>query len=335
MDYVTVLLGFIFGAILIFARLNRFSTVSGAARWTDLAVPKTIALSLGVGAMLLALEISLGAAQFHVKPFIIGGIVLGGLIFGVGMAILGYCPGTLFITAGEGALDAMVGIVGGILAGIVYTVLLPSISGILGPDLGKLSLASVTGGEGYLYGILVVVIGVAFISAAMYLHRIEKTTNMKWLISGISLGIFNPLVFLTAVAGRPIGASTTYPYVGDLLTGITGNSYFEKISTPGFWEFKFLVGALLAGLIFSLVKGEFKFAMIPEGWAKLRGTSATNRAVWSFAGGFILVFGARMAGGCTSGHIISGGMQLAFSSLVFGIFVFAGLLLTGKYFFKK
>jgi len=335
MDYIIILLGFIFGAILIYARLNKFDTVSGAALWTDLTVPKTIALALGVGAILLALEINLGAAQFHVKPFIIGGIVLGGLIFGIGMAILGYCPGTLFITAGEGALDAMVGIVGGILAGIAYTVLLPSISGILGPDLGKLSLASVTGGEGYLYASLVVIIGVAFISAAMYLHRIEKTSNMKWIISGISLGIFNPIVFLSTVAGRPIGASTTYPYAGDLLTGITDNSYFEKITTPGLWELKFLVGALLSGLIFSLVKGDFKFTMIPEGWTKLRGSSVTNRAAWSFAGGFILVFGARMAGGCTSGHIISGGMQLAFSSLVFGIFVFAGLLLTGKYFFKK
>jgi uncharacterized membrane protein YedE/YeeE len=41
-----------------------------------------------------------------------------------------------------------------------------------------------------------------------------------------------------------------------------------------------------------------------------------------------------MAGGCTSGHVISGGMQLALSSLLFGAFVFAGLLITGKYFYK-
>jgi hypothetical protein len=41
-----------------------------------------------------------------------------------------------------------------------------------------------------------------------------------------------------------------------------------------------------------------------------------------------------MAGGCTSGHILSGGMQLSVSSLVFAVFVFAGLLLTGKYFYR-
>jgi hypothetical protein len=41
-----------------------------------------------------------------------------------------------------------------------------------------------------------------------------------------------------------------------------------------------------------------------------------------------------MAGGCTSGHVLSGGMQLAVSSLVFAIFVFAGLLLTGRFFYQ-
>lgn len=41
-----------------------------------------------------------------------------------------------------------------------------------------------------------------------------------------------------------------------------------------------------------------------------------------------------MAGGCTSGHILSGGMQLAFSSLTFAVFVFIGLLLTGKLFYR-
>ena len=45
--------------------------------------------------------------------------------------------------------------------------------------------------------------------------------------------------------------------------------------------------------------------------------------------------GPGMAGGCTSGHILSGGMQLAISSLVFTVFVFAGLLMTGKVFYKK
>ena len=331
----TLILGFIFGGILSYAKLNKFNTISGAARWTDLAVPKAIAVSIGVGILFLALEIGMGWAEFHVKPFILGGIVLGGLLFGVGMAILGYCPGTLFISAGEGALDAIVGIIGGFLGGIVFTAVLPYIGGVLGPDLGKLSLASVTGGTGLLYGLLVIIIGVIFIAGAFFLHRQEKTSDMKWLYSGIGLAILNSIVFLTVVSNRPIGASTTYPYVGDLLAGFTDNTYFEKITKPGTWEFVFLIGALLAGLVFSLLRKDFKFKMIHSEWEKTRGGSVGGRAMWAFAAGFILIFGARMAGGCTSGHIVSGGMQVAFSSLVFAVFVFAGLLLTGKMFYKN
>ena len=75
--------------------------------------------------------------------------------------------------------------------------------------------------------------------------------------------------------------------------------------------------------------------MIHDNWEKYKGNNFGKRAFWAFVGGFILIFGARMAGGCTSGHVISGGIQLAASSLAFAVFVFAGLLLTGKYFYTK
>ena len=74
-------------------------------------------------------------ATFHVKPLLLGGVILGGLVFGVGMTILGYCPGTLFVSAGEGAVDALVGIFGGLLGGLTFTISLPVIKGILGPNL--------------------------------------------------------------------------------------------------------------------------------------------------------------------------------------------------------
>ncbi|VAY88600.1 hypothetical protein CARN8_3350001 [mine drainage metagenome] len=52
-------------------------------------------------------------------------------------------------------------------------------------------------------------------------------------------------------------------------------------------------------------------------------------------GGVLLLFGARMAGGCTSGHIISGGMQLAYSSLLFALVVFLTFLTTGRLFYRQ
>lgn len=329
-----LIFGILFGAILQYANLNKYNVISGLATLDNFAVAKAIALAIGVGAILLSVEIGLGFASFHVKPFIVGGIVIGGLLFGTGMAILGYCPGTLAISLGQGSMDAFIGIIGGLLGGLVYTLLLPSINGILGPDLGSISLNSLVG-TGFLYYSLVFIIGIVLILSSFLLNKKDKIKDYKWLNSGIALAILNLIVFLTSIFNRPIGASTSYPYLSDLLTGVTDNDYFTKIQKPGHWELIFLEGAFLAGLIYSLIKKEFKFTLIYSNWEKHKGTSAIKRIIWSFIGGFILIIGARMAGGCTSGHILSGGMQFAVSSLVFAVFVFVGLIITGKFFYKK
>jgi uncharacterized membrane protein YedE/YeeE len=327
--------GALFGGILQYAHLNRFNVISGQAFLSDNTVAKTILVALGLGAIILNIEIGAGLAVYHVKPFILGGIILGGLIFGAGMAILGYCPGTLVVSLGEGSLDALVGIIGGLLGGLAFTLLLPSIHTILGPDLGKISLFSLTGSQPILFYVLLFIIGAIFIYLAFFINKLEKGKNMKWLYAGIAFAILDGIVFLTATTNRPIGASTCFPYLGDLLTGTTENKYYDKIQTSGNWEFIFLFGAFTMALVTSLIKKEFRFTLIYSNWKEQKGDSNINRIVWAFIGGFVLIFGARMAGGCTSGHIISGGMQLAVSSLVFAAFVFIGLLITGKLFYNN
>ena len=264
-----------------------------------------------------------------------GGIVLGGFIFGTGMAILGYCPGTVMVSAGEGSLDAMVGILGGLAGGLVYTLLLPELGGLLGPNLGTLSLHTAFAADPFLFYSLMVPSGLVFIGIAFVIHWLDKSTDKTWIFAGTALAILNTIVFATVVSDRPIGASTFFPYVADNIFGFTNNGYFTQITKPGSWEVLFLAGSFLSGIVISLLRKEFKIKMIHPNWERYKGTSYLKRAIWSFIGGFILIFGARMAGGCTSGHVISGGMQLAASSLAFAIFVFAGLLLTGKIFYSK
>jgi len=329
-----LIFGFLFGAILQFANLNKYNVISGLAVRKDFAVAKAIAVAIGIGAILLNFEIAFGLASYHVKPFIFGGIILGGLIFGAGMAILGYCPGTLAISLGEGSLDALIGILGGLAGGIVYTLLLPLIQGSLGPNFGNVSLNSIIGTNSLFY-ILIFILGGIFIGASFWLHKIEKGKDLKWLYSGIALALLNVIVFSSMSTNRPIGASTAFPYLADLVTGLTNNDYFTKIQKPGNWEIIFLFGAFIAGLIISILKKEFKLILIHDNWLYYKGKSVWKRIIWSFIGGFLLIIGARMAGGCTSGHILSGGMQLAFSSLIFALFVFIGLLFTGKIFYKE
>jgi len=332
--------GILFGVLIRYANLNRFNVISGDATLEDLTVAKTILMVIGVGAILLNIEIVLGLASFHVKPFILGGVIIGGVLFGIGMAILGYCPGTLPISLGEGSIDALIGIIGGLLGGLVYTLVLPYIQPLLGANLGQISLSSMLGNSSFLFFLVLLSFSIILVALAFILHNFEKRTvkdrilNYKWVITGIGLAVLNGVVFLASTTNRPIGASTSFPYVADYLASSTQNSYFQKIAGAGNWELIFLAGAFLASLVWALIRREFKFKAVYSRWEKAKGPSVPKRLVWAFAAGFVLIFGARMAGGCTSGHIISGGMQVAISSLVFGIFVFASFIITGKIFYR-
>ena len=326
--------GALFGLILQYAKLNKYNVISAQSTLKNNTVIKTILLAIGIGIILLNVIIGLGWASYHIKPFITGGIILGGLIFGSGMAILGYCPGTMAVSIGEGSLDAIIGAIGGLIGGLTFTLLLPYISPILGPNLGKISLYSLMHNHIIYYVISLIISGI-IIFFAFKINIGEGEKNSKWIISAVGLAVLNAIVFLKGTTNRPIGASTTYPYIADVIAGAKNNAYFSRIHTPGHWEMIFLFGAMIAAFIAALIKKDFKVKLIHENWRKYKGNSAIKRSLWAFIGGFILIFGARMAGGCTSGHILSGGMQLALSSLTFAIFVFIGLVITGKIFYKE
>jgi uncharacterized membrane protein YedE/YeeE len=301
----------------------------------DFRVAKTMGAAIGIGVILISLFVLLGWASYHTKPLILGGIFWGGLMFGTGMAILGYCPGTLPISMGQGSIDAFIGAVGGLAGGLVFTVTKPSIQPILDKNLGNHYLYENMINHPLAYFLISVVFGLGVIILTLIVNKREKAKNLTWLYAGIGLGILNAVMILDNVAGRPIGASTAFPYLADLMLGLTNNPYFNQIKAPGNWETFFLIGAFFAGLAYALVKKEFKLKLIYSHWKKYKGTSKTKRVIWAFIGGFILLYGARMAGGCTSGHILSGTMQFAKSSLFFAAFVFIGFLLTGKLFYTK
>jgi len=112
-------------------------------RLENLSIIKFMALTIAVGMLLV---FGLGAAgvgmHFDVKPLYVIGVALGGLIFGVGFAVGGYCPGTCVVGVGEGRKDAWFAILGGIVGALAFTVLY---SVLLGPliepmDYGKLTL---------------------------------------------------------------------------------------------------------------------------------------------------------------------------------------------------
>lgn len=318
-----------------YARVNHYDTISGMAVMKDWTAAKTMGLAIGIGAVLIAIVVELGLASYHVKPLLMGGTVWGGLVFGFGMAVLGYCPGTMAISAGQGSLDALVGIVGGLAGGLVFTLLQPAMAPLLGPNLGPQSLYNAVGGSGLGIHTFTVLFGVVVILCVFAVNRAEHSTDKRWIVTGTTIALLNMVLMLDSVAGRPIGASTAYPYVADVITGTTDNDYFRSISSPGLWEVWFLLGSLFAGTLYAAITRTFNVCLIHERWRQYKGDSKQRRVIWAFIGGFSLLFGARMAGGCTSGHILSGGMQLAKSGMVFAAFAFIAFLLTGKLFYRS
>ncbi|MFY9262143.1 MAG: YeeE/YedE thiosulfate transporter family protein [Arcanobacterium sp.] len=339
MDSLQILgIGFVFGLLISYGKMNRYDTIAAQSVFAKMNVMKTIAMAMGVGSILIMIEMSLGLADFHVKPFMLGGTLLGGLIFGIGMALAGYCPGTMPISVGQGSVDALVGILGGLVGGAVFTVLYEPLSSLM-TVLSKDTLFTLMGSTFSLgYQVLVVVLGIAFILATFVMHKLDVKNghvSKAWVVTGVGLGVLNTLLFYKGWQDKPLGASTSYPFVADNVFGLTDYEYYPSTIGSGQWQIWFLLGALIAGLIYAVATKSFKIEITHEFWNERRGTGKANRLIWAFIGGFLLILGARLADGCTSGHFLSGGMQFALSSYAFMVPTMIGFLVTGKLFYSK
>ena len=161
--------------------------------------------------------------------------------------------------------------------------------------------------------------------------------RLSWWGGGLLMALLLLFTFSTLGANRPIGASTYVPYYAGILFGMDPHkySYLQEIEKPGAWEGIMLLGALVGGFITSVfITKSFRFSVIPTAWKEYKNGSVVSRLLWSFFGGFLLIVGARLAGGCTSGHFLSGMSQTAFSSMIFGTVVLITLLVTGRFFYN-
>lgn len=139
--------GILFGFLLQKGRVLRYDKQMGALRLQDMTIVKFMLSSILVGMIGVYLLKDMGLASLSIKPAILGANLLGGLIFGVGWGLLGYCPGTSAGALGEGRWDALWGI-GGMLAGAAlfaeaYPFLKSNV--LTWGNLGKLTLPQVLG----------------------------------------------------------------------------------------------------------------------------------------------------------------------------------------------
>ncbi len=143
--------GLVFGFLLQRGGVTQYRVILGQFLWKDHTVLRTMLTAVVVGSIgiyaMLALPGIFGEVPLHVKPATVAANLLGGVIFGVGMALLGYCPGTGVAAMGDGSRHAIFGFLGMLFGTAVFAEVHPAISGTIlqAADLGKIRFPEVLG----------------------------------------------------------------------------------------------------------------------------------------------------------------------------------------------
>lgn len=145
-------------------------------------------------------------------------------------------------------------------------------------------------------------------------------------VVGAGIGVLSWFAFITA--DRPLGVSTVFEHTPALVYQavlpqfVATNGYFEQHTPKIGWQWMLVPGIFLGALVSAWTSGDQTRLLLPELWKWRFGGGIGLRLTGAFFGGALMLFGARPAGGCTSGHGISGTLQLAASSWLFTVIVF-------------
>jgi uncharacterized membrane protein YedE/YeeE len=169
--------------------------------------------------------------------------------------------------------------------------------------------------------------------------------NWRPYIAGALAGVLAVLsvAVSTQVLGKPkyLGASTTFVRAAGLVERATApqhveaNDYYQSKKVKVDWQMLFVVGIFAGALVASLVDRSFKAEGVPPIWSDRFGRKVGVRAVGAFLGGLVAMFGARLAGGCPSGHGMSGLMQLSISGYLAMIGFFGAGVLVAHFVYRK
>lgn len=155
---------------------------------------------------------------------------------------------------------------------------------------------------------------------------------------GALIGVLSMATFY--FSDKPLGVSTAYArlagLVGNLFSkGHTETLKFYQEEKPKIdWGVMLLFGMILGAFIAAYTGGEITAAWVPALWQERFGPDVLWRWGVAFLGGAIMAYGARLAGGCTSGHGISGALQLSVSSWIALVCFFAGAVVTAMLLYR-
>lgn len=156
-------------------------------------------------------------------------------------------------------------------------------------------------------------------------------------VAGAGIGILSWFAFATV--DHPIGVTSAFESTAALAEKAIApetertNGYFQRKAAEGQppkigWEWMLVVGVFIGAWVSSKLSGDRGASTVSPLWRARFGDSAPLRLTVAFLAGGLMMFGARLAQGCTSGHGISGTLQLAVSSWIFISVAFAVAIAT-------
>jgi len=187
-----------------------------------------------------------------------------------------------------------------------------------------------------------------------------RAKEWNWKVSGVLLG----LIFLITVAVvKPIGVSTQFVILDGILwksvksdlvvkddkakkgysspnayLNKSGGKYAKNIANPLNYSFVFVVAMIIGGFLAYKMQAKpdsEEERVIPKVWSETMGDSRAKRYIFAFIGGFLVLYGARLAGGCSSGHMMSGMMQTSVSGYLFAAATFAAAIPVAMILFRE
>lgn len=137
--------GVAFGVLLQKGRVAKHEVIVEQLLLRDSTVAKIMGTATAVGAIGVHALVQSGRASYEIKSLRYVSILGGGLLFGSGLALLGYCPGTTIAAVGEGRRDAIAGLLGMLAGAALFVRLYPRMKPVLeAGDRGKVTLPAAT-----------------------------------------------------------------------------------------------------------------------------------------------------------------------------------------------
>ncbi len=155
---------------------------------------------------------------------------------------------------------------------------------------------------------------------------------------GIGIGILSWLTFL--LSDKPISCSTAFARTSGMIERlfrgkkVLNKEYYRKFTPRAEWDWMLVAGLLLGAFLSAKMSGVFQWQWVPETWTATFGSLFSVRWLVALFGGILMGIGARWAGGCTSGHGISGALQWAVSSWIAAVCFFIGGIAAAMFIFK-